>query len=256
MSIDEKQVQGTHSSQAARQGWDIYDEFEGPNLDASLWQPADFGSGPRLEPEARTTVEDGALTVDVQRFSNCDPNNQGLDNTKHLVISTKGFAIPADGARRFSVDLHAENFDASGDYRHGFATLTLVDFTTHTVLGIFSTGDRVFAEQEILESPGQEHPFTRVVEDPFFASRAGLTPGPGYVRCEIEIDRTHGQITYRIDDRVLHVAAGVTGLPEEVHMAFGMFTLLPVEEGSSCRGQGGRASWRNFQSSAPPEDSA
>jgi hypothetical protein len=43
------------------------------------------------------------------------------------------------------------------------------------------------------------------------------------------------------------VAAGLTGLPEDVHMSFGMFTLLPIGDGdSSCQGQGGRASWRNF----------
>ncbi len=38
-------------------------------------------------------------------------------------------------------------------------------------------------------------------------------------------------------------------------MAFGMFTLLPIGEGEgSCHGQGGRASWCNFEYSLPAED--
>lgn len=35
-------------------------------------------------------------------------------------------------------------------------------------------------------------------------------------------------------------------------MAFGMLTLLPIGEGEgSAHGQGGRASWRNFEYSLP-----
>lgn len=237
--------------------WTTYDEFAGPDLDSNLWQPVDLGSGARVEPEARTTVEDGVLTVDVPRFRNCDSDNQGLDNTKHLVVTTQGFRLPPDGIGCFSVELQAEKFDPSGDYRHGFASFTVVDTTggTHMVFNMFSNGARVFAEQEVLEGPGQENPFTRVIEDPFFFSRAASTPDPDLRRCSIEIDRSRGQVIWKIDDEVLHVAAGLTGLPDEVHMAFGMFTLLPIGEGSSCHGQGGHASWRNFKYSLSAEDS-
>ena len=76
---------------AARAGWTEYDELAGPTLDSSLWDPLDLGSGRRLEPGTHTTVEDGAVTIDV-----------------------------------------------------------------------LSTGDRVFAEHEVLVVPGQEDPFTRV----------------------------------------------------------------------------------------------
>ena len=51
-----------------------------------------------------------------------------------------------------------------------------------------------------------------------------------------------------IDDEILHVAGGLTDLPEQVNMAFGIFTLMPVgEDVSSAHGQGGRASWRNVR---------
>jgi hypothetical protein len=42
-------------------------------------------------------------------------------------------------------------------------------------------------------------------------------------------------VLYRIDGEILHVAGGLTDLPEQVHMALGIFTLMPVGEGvSSC----------------------
>ncbi len=241
----------------ATSGWTTYDPFEGPGLDPARWQPADFGSGPRLEPEARTTVGSGVLTVDIPEFANGDPTHQGLDNTKHLLFSTQGFRLPADGPGRFAVDLRAEVGDGSGDYRHGFATLTVADTTggTHMVFGVLSNGDRIFAEEEVLPSPGGEDAYTRVVEDPFFLSRADHPASSGFRRCAIEIDRSRGRVVWTVDGKVLHVAAGLTGLPEEVHMAFGMFTLLPIGEGAgSCHGQGGRASWRNVKYSLSAED--
>jgi len=244
-------------SPAARTGWITYDTFVGPALESSLWEPADLGTGPRLEPEARTTVENGVVTVDVPKFMNCDSTNQGLDNTKHLILTKQAFRLPADGVGRFAVELRAEVGDGSGDYRQGFASFNLVDTTggTHKVFNILSTGSRIFAEQEVLPAPGQEHPFTRIIEDPFFFSRAGSALGPDFRRCSIEIDRSHGQVVWKIDDAILHEAAGLTGLPEEVHMAFGMFTLLPIGEGEgSCHGQDGRASWRNFEFSLPAQD--
>ena len=101
----------------ATTGWVSYDGFVEPTLDSSLWQALDFGSGPRLEPEARTTVENGVLTVDIPRFTNCDASNQGLDNSKHVILSKQGFRLPSDGVGRFAVDLRAEVGDGSGDYR-------------------------------------------------------------------------------------------------------------------------------------------
>lgn len=185
-----------NSIPSTRAGWITYDTCTGPTPDSSPLEPPDFGSGPRLEPEARTTVEDGVVTVDVPRFMNCDETNQGLDNSKHLLVTKRGFRLPADGAGRFAVDLHAEVGDGSGDYRQGLASFILVDTTGRTplVLSIFSNGDRFFAEQEILGIPGQEHPFTWVIDDPFFVSRAGSPPSPGFRYGAIEIDRSHGRV--------------------------------------------------------------
>jgi hypothetical protein len=246
---------GLNSFQAAQPEWTKYDEFTGPTLQSSLWEPLSFGPLIRLEPQARTTVEDGVLTVDVPKFSNCDTNSHGLDNSKHVVLSKQGFRLPADGVGRFSVDLRAEIVgDGSGDYRQGVAAFILIDTTggTHMVFDILSMGDRFFAEHEVLAMPGQEDPFTRRIEDPFLFGRAGSRPDPDFRHCSIEIDRSPGQVVWKIDNKILHVAAGLTGLPEDVHLGFGIFTLMPLGEGKgSCHGQGARASWRNFEFSLP-----
>lgn len=233
-----------------RTEWTTYDELHGPELDPALWEPLDFGYGPRVEPKAMTTVQDGVVTIDIPTFTASDDGNQGLDNSKHVMFSTEGFSIPEGGVASFSADLRSEICDGShcGDYRYGFASFNVVDSTggTHTVFNILSTGERVFAEQELLYPA--EQPFTRVIEDPFFFSRRGAHPGDGFRHCETEIDRARGRVTYRVDGEILHVAAGLTNLPGEVHIALGIFTLLPLGEGEgSAHGQGGRASWRNIR---------
>jgi hypothetical protein len=240
-----------NSFQATQTQWTKYDEFAGPTLDSGLWEPLSFGPVIALEPEARTTVENGVLTVDIPKFTNCDPSNQGPDNSKHVVLSKQGLRLPADGVGRFSGDLRAEIVgENSGDYRQGIAAFILVDTTggTHMVFNILSMGDRFFAEHEVLAVPGQEDPFTRMIEDPFFFGRAGTRPDPDFRHCSIEIDRSGGQVVWKLDDEILHVAGGLTGLPEEVHMGFGVFTLVLLGEGAgSCHGQGARASWRNLE---------
>jgi hypothetical protein len=237
------------SAAGSRPGWTRYDDFAGPELDPARWEPLTLGGVARLEPAARTTVADGVLSVEIPEFTNADPGNQMLDNTKHVVFATQGFPLPPGGVARFAVELRADVGDPSGDYRLGFASLNVADTTggTHQVFNILSTGARVFAEQEVLPVPGQADPFTRVVEDPFFLARAGGQADDGFRHCQIEVDRARGQVVWRVDHRVLHVASGLTDLPDELHMGLGMFTLLAIGDGpGSVRGQGGSASWRNL----------
>jgi hypothetical protein len=140
-------------------------------------------------------------------------SKQGLDNSKHVVLSKQGFRLPADGVGRFSVDLNAEIVgDGSGDYRQGVAAFILIDTTggTHMVFDVLSMGERFFAEHEVLAMPGQKDPFTRIVEDPLFFGRAGSRPDPEFRRCLIEIDRSRGQVVWKLDDKILYVAAGLT----------------------------------------------
>jgi hypothetical protein len=112
----------------------------------------------------------------------------------------------------------------------------------------------MFTEEEVRPGDPEITPFTRVVEDPFFFSRRGTRPDGDFRCCTMEVDRSQGRIVYRVDGETLHVAAGLTNMPEELHMALGIFTLLPLGEGEgSAHGQGGRASWRNLLYRPGPE---
>ena len=240
----------------ARGGWTTYDKLVGPEVDGSLWAPLDMGTGPLLEPEARTTVGDGVWTVDIPEFKNANAENQALDNCKHVILSTQSFPIPEGGVGRFAVELHAEEVGDGdfGDYRYGIVTFNVLDMATGTVFDIVSTGRRFLAEHELLAYPGQDHPFTRVVDDPFFLSRDPDATHGAFRRCEIELDRAAGRVVWRIDGAILHEVDGLSDLPGEVRIGIGFFTLVPIGQGGSLRGQGARASWRRFEYSLTAGD--
>lgn len=233
-------------TRAENLSWRGYDGFEGPGLDPALWEPATSGPLRRVEPDANTTVEGGILTVGIPRFTASDSENQMLDNTKHLIFSTRGFDLPATGIARFGVDLAVHHVGVdSGDYRKGVAAFNVVDVDggTHMVFDVLATREQIFAEHEILGVPGEENPFTRVVNDPFFPPAA-----IEFRSCCIEFDRSAGRVTWEVDGHTLHEASGLEVLPGSVRIGFGFFTLPPVGLGeNSCQGQGGRASWRNFR---------
>ncbi|GAA3294813.1 hypothetical protein Dvina_29685 [Dactylosporangium vinaceum] len=220
-----------------------YDNLTGPQLDASLWAPLDMG-GPRVEPGAVTTVAGGAVTVDVAAFTNADPHDQSLDNTKHVMFSTRTFALPPSGPARFEAELAVDHIGGgSGDYRLGIAAFIVVEPSTGKVFNILATADRLFAEHEELPYPGVAAPFTRVVDDPL----AGVG-GPGFHAVAVELDRSRGHVAWTAGGRLLHEASGLSDLPAAVTIGFGLFTLLPIGGGrSSAQGQGARASWRHFR---------
>ena len=220
-----------------------YDDLSGPLLDESLWAPLVMGT-PRVEKDAVTTVSDGVVTVDIATFASADPDNQALDNTKHVIFSTRVFDLPATGPARFEAELAVDHIGGdSGDYRLGVAALVLLEPATGKVLNVLATADRVYAEHEELAYPGVEQPFTRVIDSPL-----GGFGGRGFHVVGVEIDRSLGRVVWTCDGRVLHEALGLDPLPASVTVGFGFFTLLPISpDRSSAQGQGARASWRNFR---------
>ncbi len=200
-----------------------------------------------VEPDARTTVADGTVTVDIARFTNGDRDKQLLDNTKHVIHSTASFDLPAAGVARFGVDLAVHRVgDGSDDYRRGIAGFNVFDTTgeTNLVFDIIATDKLIFAEHEVLALPGETDPFTRVVHDPW-----ALNEAQGEFRfCCIEFEPAAGRVTWTADGHVLHDARDLAVLPRSVGIGFGFFTLVPVGLGEdSCQGHGGHASWRNFR---------
>jgi hypothetical protein len=226
--------------------WKTFDDLEGPELNADLWEPLTIGPSVRTEEAATTTVSDGTLTIDIPEFTNADSESQMLDNTKHVFFSARPFELAPGSVARFATELAVEQVgDGSHDYRMGFASFNVADVSgdSHMVFDLIGTRDNVLAEHEVLPFPGEENPFTRVVDSPFFNSSEGQ-----FRRYCIELDKKGGRVTWLVDDEVLHEAAGLERLPDSVHIGFGFFTLVPVAAGQgSCHGQGGRASWRNFR---------
>lgn len=219
-----------------------YDDLRGPELDQDLWAPFAIDGIPRLDPEATTTVANGILTVDIPEFKNADAKDPGFDGTKHVVFSTRAFAIPEAGPVRFEAEMAVDHVGVRGDYRLGVAAFVIIDTegSSGAVLNLLATADRVYAEQEISGVTGGEDPYTRIVESPFVPVR------DGFRHLVLEIDRLAGRVTWRADGESIHEALRLDGLPDAMHIGFAFFTN--TQRGvPSNHGQGGRASWRNFR---------
>jgi hypothetical protein len=219
-----------------------YDDFRGPQLDPDLWAPFAIDGIPRLEPGATTTFADGVLTVDIPEFENANAEDPGFDGTKHVVVSTRGFAIPEAGPVRFEAEMAVDHVGVHRDYRLGVAAFVIVDTegSSGAVLNFLATADRVYAEQEISAVTGGEDPYTRIVESPFVPVR------DGFRHLVVEIDRSAGRVTWTADGESIHDALGLEGLPDSVHIGFAFFTNTQTGVPSN-HGQGARASWRNFR---------
>jgi hypothetical protein len=227
-----------------------YDGFRGPQLDPELWAPFSHSGVPLLEPDAKTTVADGVLTVEIPKFTHSNPEDWANDATKHVVVSTKGFAVPADTPVRLEVDLAVDHVGADGDYRFGTASFVIVDSegSTGTVLNFLATVDRVYAEHEVLPwTETDDGHFTRMIESPF----APVRP-EGFRHLVVEIDRPGGRVTWTADGESIHEALGLDVLPDSLHIGFAFFTNTQTGVPSNL-GQGGCASWRDFRYTVAPE---
>jgi len=64
-----------------------------------------------LEPGARTTVADGAVEIEVDRFSRAHDSAQSPDNAKHLVMSMQAFPVPAGKTVTIEVEMAARKLN-------------------------------------------------------------------------------------------------------------------------------------------------
>jgi uncharacterized protein DUF6081 len=228
----------------------LYDPFTGPDLDVSRWHHLEYPmpDGPSwvcAEPRARTSVADGALTVEIDRFEVEHPA-QLIDNCKHVLLSTESFLLPDSGTMTISADINVKNINATPcDYRDGFATLVVIEPGTGLVFDLAATGDRVLAIHERLPMFDAIPCFTRIVDDPL----AGLATGSATVHhCSITFDSAARTVRWMVDDTLLFDAAGVQ-MPQECKVGLGIFTLHPVGAGHSrsLRGQGIHATWQDVR---------
>ena len=118
----------------ARDGFIVYDELGGPDLDATRWSPARLplptgGDHLPLDPNAELAVGEGEVRVTIPRFSLSSDTFQPADSAKYLIFSTGQFELPPDRPATFAVDLAVENIGGEpGDFRRGMAAFHAFDF--------------------------------------------------------------------------------------------------------------------------------
>jgi hypothetical protein len=235
-----------------REGWVTYDELEGPDLDAALWDPAHLplpagGDHIPLDPDAELAVGEGEVRVTIPRFSISHDTFQPADSAKYLIFSTREFELPSDRPATFAVDLAVRNIDGQpADFRRGLAAFHAFDFeVSKRVFAVCGTSTRVLALHEQLGAWGANEPFYHVVESPYEDFDDDFTR---FRACEITLDRTRSTAAWRVDGHPVYEAHG-TVVPERVRIGFGIWTMLPIRGGRSrsLGGQGLSGRWRRFR---------
>lgn len=234
-----------------------YDDFAGPELNPDRWTYLEYPmpEGPPWrcqEPGAKQRISDGTLTVEVDRFEQAHDQVQIIDNPKHLLLSTQAFAVPETGVTTFSVDMAASNINGDPhDYRDGVAAFNVLDLANGWVFDVAASSNHVYAIYEMLPVPGAAaEPFTYMVNQPF----APIPVGAGKTHvCNVVLDAERSFVTWTVDGARVFQASGVA-VPREVRIGLGMFTLHPIQDGSSTslRGQGMAASWSNLSVAISP----
>ena len=237
---------------AARADFVSYDELEGPELDAARWEPArlPLPTGKLhtpLDPNAELDVGGGEVRLTIRRFSLSDDRFQTVDSAKHLTFSTRQFELSSDRPASFGVDLAVENVGGDPrDFRRGMAAFHAFDFgVSKPVFAVCGTSSRVLAMHEQLGAWEGGEPFCHVVESPYADFDDDFSV---YRSCEIRLDRDRSTAAWLVDGQTVYEAHG-TFIPERVRLAFGIWTMLSIQNGHSrsIEGQGMTARWRRFR---------
>ncbi len=223
-----------------------YDDFTSLGLDMSRWRFLEYtdGSGGKRrcqEPNARTDVGESTLDMHVEQFERAHDRIQLLDNLKHHLMSTDSIRAPARGRVTFSLEMAVTNINATpDDYRDGFASFTLLNFSTGWAFSTCMASQRIFGLYENrLEA--RSRPQADVVEPP---SR-GVRPRPGISHLhEVTLDTSRQRVEWRVDRHLLLDALD-TKIPSRLNIGLGLMTLHPIDNGRSrsVRGQGLSASF-------------
>jgi Family of unknown function (DUF6081) len=234
-------------------GFVTYDELGGPDLDPARWSPARLplptGEHVPLDPHAELAVGDGELRVTIPRFSLSHDSFQAADSVKYNVLSTRRFELPPDRPATFAADLAVENIGGDPvDYRRGIAAFQVADLeVSRRVFSVCGTSTRVLALHEhlALGGGGPGEPFIHMAESPYEDFDDDFTRPRA---CEITLDRRSSTAAWHVDGRRVYEARG-TLIPERAHIAFGIYTQLPIRDGRSrsLDGQGINARWRRFR---------
>ncbi len=239
--------------------FELYDDLEGPDLDATRWTPArlPLPTGDMhvpLDPDAQVTVGEGEVRVTIPRFTLAHDRFQAVDSAKHLTVSAHAFELPPDGPASFAVEQAVENIGGEpADFRRGMAAFHVFDLrTTQRVFAVVGTSTRVFAMHERLGLG--EDAFYHVIESPYADFDDDFTR---MRTCEITLDRSRSTVAWSVDGQRVYEVQGAE-IPDHVQIGFGIWTMLPIRAGrsQSLDGQGLSARWSRFRVRGIEEDVA
>jgi hypothetical protein len=245
-------VADTPGPPPAGDGFVLYDELTGPELDAARWShvrlPLPSGEEhDAWDRGAELTVADGAVEVTIPRFSIAHDRFQAADSAKFIVCSTDRYDLSPDRPATFAADLAVTNVGGDpGDYRAAMAAFHVFDLEVTTrVISVCGTSTRVLALDEQLAPRGSAEPFIYMAESPYEDFDDDFTRPRA---CEITLDRRASSAVWSVDGRTIYRTAG-TVIPDAVRIGFGIWTMVPIRNGRSrsVRGQGLTARWSRLR---------
>jgi hypothetical protein len=236
---------------AAGEGFVIYDELTGPDLDAARWSPPRLplptgGEHIPLDPNAKVAVGEGEVGVTIPRFTLSSDTAQAADSAKYVSFSTRQFELPPDRPATFAAELAVTNIGGNPeDYRRAMAAFQVADLVSLRVFSVCGTSTRVLALHEHLAFDETGEPFIHMVESPYEDFDDDFTR---LRTCEVTLDRSSQTAVWRVDGHTIYTAHG-TFIPEGVGIGFSIWTQLPIRDGRSrsLHGQGLAARWRRFR---------
>jgi hypothetical protein len=226
-----------------------YDTFTSEEVDPDRWATLvltgqDGSRFEFLDTNAEVSVRGGIFEVSIPCFSLNHDSEQMLDNGKSLFISTHQFKITPGGSLEISASVSAEpHGQHSGGYRDGVVSLTVLNTETGAVFDWFVASSGAYALHERLPISGPDDPecFSHVIENPL--ARQSDTSIPH--RYTVRLNPTLGRAQWLLDGQKYYEVQGRTDIPSAVRIGLGIFTLLPLVDGSSTciRGQGMTGRW-------------
>lgn len=228
-----------------------YDDFTSPHLDPNKWTIAAFPLGDGNfwrweEPQARVKTGDGKLEITVSPYTRYHDQVQIFDNPKHLILGTQNFPVPEKGIISFSFKMGAITIDGhSNDFRDGFASFNVLDFSSGMVFDFIATSARIGVIYERLLMPGlttPEEAFTEIVD---------VGPNqPGCLSpCRIDYDSKEYKVDYWLNGKKILSHSDLPVQPGNLFMGMGLITLRPIanDQSTSLRGQGGTGLWTDIK---------
>ena len=197
------------------------------------------------EPDAITMVRNGYLAIGVQRLTRFHDRSQILDNAKHVLFSTRHFAVPEPGGISFGLRMRVRRRGAlPDDLYDGYGSFLCLDFSSGTAMDWFLAEDRAAAVFARLPFPGVEVPDDGDFRYWAIFKEIDLSPtADGFHDISIEIGGS-GEVVWRADGQEVS--------RQEVRAPMGDLTLglaimtekdLGPVGSTSLHGQGIFAEW-------------